>query len=143
MKLLSVLGIEFSRLLDYKAPLTQSSLKVNFVSRLERLRFRLHQRAQSPTDTASLIPRDPSHSLRTDDAVPAFLQQAGFVVSCNDPFACPTPPWIASVRTSCFTGQTHQPRGSERRGVAPGLTLSAAVQVVLKEIEKLRLHWIL
>src|SRR5437667_6411800 len=56
-----------------------------------------------------------------------FLQQAGFVVSCNDPFACPTPPWIASVRTSCFTGQTHQPRGSERRGLAPGLTLSAAV----------------
>src|SRR5712691_10971508 len=76
MKIVSVLGIEFSRVLDYKGPLTQSSLKVNFVSCFEALRFRLHQDAQSPANTASFLPRDSSDSLRRDGAVAAFLQPA-------------------------------------------------------------------
>ncbi len=75
--LLSVLSIEFSRVLDDQSPLTQRSLKVNFVSCFEAPRFRLHQDAQSPTNTASILPRDSSHSLRRDGAAAAFLQQAG------------------------------------------------------------------
>src|SRR6266699_6408863 len=72
----SLPNIEFSQTLGYKWPCTQSSLLVVFVCKAKICAQLFDQHAQGLANTASVLSRDSSDSLRGNDTAAAFLQQA-------------------------------------------------------------------
>src|SRR5438552_2147867 len=72
----SLPNIEFSQALGYKWPCTQSSLLVVFVCKAKICAQLFDYHAEGLTNTASVLSRDSSDSLRGNGTAAAFLQQA-------------------------------------------------------------------
>src|SRR6266704_1234506 len=73
MRLQLLRNLEFWQSVGYKSIWTQSSLLVTFVYKAEIPVRRLEHHAQSPANTASVLPRDPSNRLRGNGTAAAFF----------------------------------------------------------------------